>query len=404
MNITGEMAKPARILSPLTLLLGLATGLAFLAWEGRHLGNVDWHKNFTRFHPMISPEALYEPTVEEMRAIVRSRCRPDQVLVIVGGNSVLLGVGQPADKMWTRKLQDQLGDGYAVVNLAMRGALPNDGGALVAETLRNEFPRQIYVANQSAFPSSGPIGTETYRFVLFDAYYKGFLLPWKPRSDALSDLFKSVDYHKYHQADLEIGGIIDSWLYYHNLWNWWSYTHFFTFGTPMMPHDPAAHWPRDRFEDNENDFDATSFESRLTPEIAAAELDLTRRATETFYKRNADKSWTRSRVAYRNFILGARDEFPDLMRPRTLILIGRNSPYYTSQVDPEIRERDELAIRDTLAGLERLRYESMAYGLDFSAEDYGDRSHLTSSGGEKLAAAVAIKIRAIAVKLQYLQR
>ena len=196
--------------------------------------------------------------------------------------------------------------------------------------------------------------------------------------------------------------MLDSWLYFHNLWNWWSYTHHFTFATPMMPHDPGAHWPRDRFADAENDFDSTPFESRFTPQVVAADLDLTRRATETFYTENADKSWTRSRLAFRNFILGARDEFPDPLKPRTLILIGRNSPYYTVQLEPRIRARDELAIRDTRAGMERLGYETMDYGGDFSAEDYGDRSHLTSSGGAKLAAAVAPKIREIAEKLRYL--
>jgi hypothetical protein len=402
MNAAETTVKPARLLSPLALLLGVATGLAFLSWEGRQLGRVDWHTDFTRFHPMISPEALYEPTVDEMCAIVRARCRPDQVLVIVGGNSILLGVGQPADRMWTRRLQDELGAGYAVVNLAMRGALPNDAGALVAETLRKEFPRQIYIANQSAFPSAGPIGSETYRFVLYDAYFKGYLLPWKPRTGALSALSRSLDYHKYTQADLEIGGVLDSWFYFHNLWNWWSFTHHFTFATPMMPHDPEAHWPRDKFEDVENDFDAIPFESRFTPQVVAADLDLTRRATETFYKESADGTWTRNRIAYRIFLVGARDEFPDPVKSRTLILIGRNSPYYTSQVGPEIRARDELAIGDTVSGLKRLKYEAMAYGLDFSPEDYGDRSHLTSSGGAKLAAAVAPQIRAMAEKLHYL--
>jgi hypothetical protein len=400
-NGTDEPPKPGT-LSPLAVLLGLAVGLAFLAWAGRHVGREDWHRDFTRFHPMISPEAQYEPSVAEMCAVVRARCRPDQVLVIVGGNSILLGVGQPADKMWTVRLQEQLGDGFAVVNLAMRGSVPNDGGALVAEALRKEFPRQIYIANQSAFQTASPIGTETYRFVLLDAYYKGLLLPWAPRDNALSAFLWSFDYHRFHQADLAIGAMLDSWLYFHTFWNWVSYTYHFTFGTPMMPHAPEAFWPRNRFADREDDFDRIPFETRFRPEVAAADLDLTRRATETFYHPGADGTWARDRFWFRRFLLDSKEEFPDAVKPRTLLLVGRNSPYYTRQLEPKIHERDELAIKDTVGALERLGFGALDYGVDFEPEDYGDRSHLTSAGGAKLAAVVAPKVRAMAEKLHYL--
>jgi len=65
------------------------------AWEGTR----DHYPRFTRFIPAISPEVSYYPTVAEMCAIVRARHRPGQVLVIVGGNSIFYGSGQPADQM-----------------------------------------------------------------------------------------------------------------------------------------------------------------------------------------------------------------------------------------------------------------------------------------------------------------
>jgi hypothetical protein len=403
MTGTEKPLRIAGVISPVSLLLGLAAGLAVLAWKGREVATHDWHTNFTRFHPMISPEAMYEPSVEEMCAIVRARCKPEQVLVIVGGNSILLGVGQPADRMWTRQLQDDLGDRYVVVNLAFRGASPNDAGAIVAETLRSEFPRQIYIANEVPFQSASPIGIETYRFVLLDAYYKGFLLPWKARDDALSYYLATTNFRDYHQMDLEIGAKLDSFLYFHNLWNWVSYTHHFTFGTSLMPHAPEAYWPRSRFEDRENDFDSTPFESRFTPQVVATDLDISQKYTARFYQENVDKSWTRNGDAYRYFLADARAEIPDPLKSRTLLIVGRNSPYYTQQLDPHIQARDDLAIADTIAGLEFLGYGAMGYGNDLSVEDFGDRTHLTASGGVKLAAVVAPKVAAMAQKLNYLQ-
>ena len=156
------MSEPApvpvpRFFQPVTLLAGVVLGLIGLAWAGRAVTGRDWHRDFVRFHPLIAPESMYQPTIGEMRAIVRARCRPDQILVIVGGNSIFQGVGQPVENLWTRHLQELLGDRYAVVNLAFRGSSPTDAGALAAESLRDEYPRQIYLANVPPFVPSGPV-------------------------------------------------------------------------------------------------------------------------------------------------------------------------------------------------------------------------------------------------------
>lgn len=402
MNEPAPSTASAGFVRPLSLVLGLVVGLAVLSWKGREVGDYDWHTNFTRFHPMISPEAQYEPSVAEMEAIVRARCRPDQILVVVGGNSILLGVGQPAEKMWTRQLQAELGDGFVVVNLAFRGAAPNDAGAIVAEALRTEFPKQIYIANEIPFQGSLPIGIETYRFVLLDAYYKGLLLPWEPRDRALSSFLWTTNYRQFHEMDLQLGAKLDHWLHFHNFWNWISYNDHFTFATDRLPHAPEAFWPRSRFEDQENDFDTMPFESRFTPQVVAADLNIARQFTASFYHQNEDKSWSRNKDALKVFLRTAREAFPDPVKPRTLLLIGRNDPYYTRQLEPDIRDRDDLAIREAISALESLGYSALEYGHDFDVPDYGDRVHLTSSGGIKLAATVAPKIQDMARKLKYL--
>lgn len=387
---------------PWTLLLGFVAGLALLSFAGRTVIKRDLHPTAVRFHPMIAPDSQYEPTMGEMRAFVRARCRPDQILVVVGGNSILLGVGQPADRVWTKRLQELLGDRYAVVNLAFRGSSPTDGGAFVAESLRDEFPRQIYIANVAALQAADAIGIESYRFILFDAYYKGMLLPWAPRDQQFKDYLAEPAFHT-ARFERRLGAQIDSVVHFRDFWNWWSATKFFTFATPYQPDPALAYRARGKFKDEETDFDTLPFDQRFSPSVIANDTVITRAYSAAGYAKDAAGVWQLAPAARDEFILFAARAFPDALKPRTLVLVSRNSPFYTRQLPPDLQARDETAIRDTIAGFEQLGYAAMDYGSDFAIEDFGDRTHLTSAGGANLAAHTAPKIEALATKLGYVK-
>ncbi len=387
---------------PWTLLFGFLAGLALLAYAGRTVIKRDLHPTAVRFHPMIAPDSQYEPTMGEMRAFVRARCRPDQILVLIGGNSILLGVGQPADRVWTKRLQEVLGDRYAVINLAFRGSSPTDGGAFVAESLRDEFPRQIYIANVAALQAADTIGIESYRFIFLDAYYKGLLLPWAPRDQQFKEYLAEPAFHT-ARFERRLGAQIDSALHYRDFWNWWSATKFFTFATPFQPNPKLAYKPRGYFKDEENDYDGTPFEQRFTPATVANDTVIARAYSANGYTKNPAGQWQLADAARDQFLRFAANAFPDPLKPRTLILISRNSPFYTRQLGPDIQTRDEVAIRDTITGFEKLGYAALDTGNHYENEDFGDRTHLTSAGGAKLAATVAPKIEALATKLGYVK-
>ena len=393
---------PRPFFKPWTLLLGFVAGLALLASAGRTVIKKDLHPGMVRFHPMIAPDSQYEPTMGEMRAFVRARCRPDQILVIVGGNSILLGVGQPADRVWTKRIQEILGDRFAVVNLAFRGSSPTDGGAFVAESLRDEFPRQIYIANVAALQAADAIGIEAYRFIFFDAYYKKLLLPWAPRDQQFKDYLTEPAFHT-ARFERRLGAQIDSVLNYRDFWNWWSATKFFTFATPYQPDPSLAYRARAKFTDQETDYDTLPFDQRFSPSVIANDTIIARAYSANGYAKNAAGEWQLADGAREQFLRFATNAFPDPLKPRTLILVSRNSPFYTRQLGPDLQARDEVAIRDTLAGWEKLGYAALDSGRDYKPEDFGDRTHLTSSGGAKLAAVVAPKIEALALKLGYLK-
>ena len=399
---TPPASAPRPFFKPWTLLLGFVAGLVLLSFAGRTVIKRDLHPNAVRFHPMIAPDSQYEPTMGEMRAFVRARSRPDQILVIVGGNSILLGVGQPADRVWTKRLQEILGDRYAVVNLAFRGSSPTDGGAFVAESLRGEFPRQIYLANVAALQAADAIGIETYRFIFFDAYYKQMLLPLAPRDQQFKDYLAEPAFST-ARFERRLGAQIDSVLHYRDFWNWWSATKFFTFATPYQPDPGLAFRARAKFTDQETDYDTLPFDQRFSPSAIANDTIIARAYSANGYAKNAAGEWQLADNAREKFLRFAANAFPDSLKPRTLMLISRNSPFYTQKFEPELRARDDIAVRDTIAGFEKLGYAALDTGNHYAIEDFGDRTHLTSAGGAKLAATVAPKIEALAAKLGYVK-
>ncbi len=385
------------------MLIGLGVGLLTLSIAGRVVPYTDWHPDFNRFTPHLTPETQYEPTIGELCAIVRANCRPDQILVIIGGNSILQGVGQPGQMLWSRRLQEILGDRYAVVNLAFRGSEASDGGAVAAEVLRQEFPRQIYIANVAPLGAASPAGSDSYRFMLFDAYYKGLLLDFPRRDESIQTYIDNPDV--YPGTALKVFfARIDRILRYRDFWNWWSSNLFFTFPTARTPDVRAAYKPRGSFPDTEPNFDDIPFQERFTDRIAPVEMEITRMATSVHYEKDPSGNWQWIHAYKEGFKGHVRDAFPDELKPRTLIVLSRNSPYYTRQLNADESSREELAVHDALAGWREAGYSSIDYGRDFADTDYGDRTHLTVSGGRKLATLVAAEVEAMSERLGYIGR
>lgn len=389
-----------RFFQPPTLLAGVVLGLVMLAIAGRLVTTSNWHRDFVRFHPYIAPETLYQPTIGEMRAIIRSQCRPDQILVVVGGNSIFQGVGQPVQKLWTRRLQERLGSRYAVINLAFRGSAPTDGGALAAESLRDEYPHQIYLANVPPFKAASPGGSVEYFFMTLDAYHKGWLLDHVPRDEVIADRLSRPDIYP-AAREQNLGARLDAALRFRDLWNWWSATRWFTFPTTQTPDALRAFRPRNAFPDVELDFEAMPFTERFAPRFAATELTISRNTAAPFYELDADGAWRPVPHMHAEFGRYARTAFPDILKARTLIVVSPNSPHYVNQLSPDEQARDALAIQETVARWHQFGYAAADYGPGFEPEDFGDRTHLTARGGAKLAERLAPEIRRLALELGY---
>ncbi|MEI9897640.1 MAG: hypothetical protein WDN28_28220 [Chthoniobacter sp.] len=74
-------------------------------------------------NPFLEQETSYYPTASQLVAVARAQCPPtaNKTLVVLGGNSVFNGSGQKRNELWSRALQEQLGDHYQVVNFSAPG-------------------------------------------------------------------------------------------------------------------------------------------------------------------------------------------------------------------------------------------------------------------------------------------
>ena len=384
---------------PAWFLAGLLAGVLLLVFFGYATAGRSHFRDYKRLHPAISPEGSYYPTVDELCALVRSRCGSDQVLVIVGGNSVFNGVGQPTAKLWTEELQRQLGNRYAVVNLAMRGALSTDGAAVVAEVLRAEYPRLIYVANTSPFKEPGALGSDTYRYLFWEAWHRGLLERTPARKAAVARWWK--DPAVSGQLELAAMAQVDRFLRYRNVWNRVAMEHLFTVPSFYTPTWPKVAWARNRLPDNEPDFEDTPLNQRMARSNTEVEMKIVRAFAGEYYEPDGAGGWRLQEMTRNSFRAGVAEAVPDALKPGTLIVLSRNSPFYLRQLDATERAREDLAYRESLAIWREAGYAAMEYGADFEPEDYGDRTHLTANGGRRLARLVAREIEAQAAKLGY---
>jgi hypothetical protein len=399
-------------LAPRAVLAGIVLGFVAMCVLGRHVARIDYHPGFVRFNPSDAPDEKYYPTVNEMMAIVRQEIKPGQILVIVGGNSVLLGVGQPVAHIWTKQLQADLGDRYYVVNFAFRGAASTNCGAVVAEALRKEFPKQILIANLPPTQMGYPTGSEVYRYNNWDAYYKGLLIDDPVRNAEIKLSHQIPEYYNREFAvpELRIREWLDSLLYFQDLWNYFTFTKLNTVWGSYFPgvvnfQDPIRFLdPRNVYTDTEPDFLTMPMSSRYIGDSASiqGEMDNVRGVSIYAFNKGPDGKWLTYQPLWDEFAKQSAAAFPQELKKRTLILMGYNSPFYLSRLPADELERNDLSFKKAVEEWEKAGYAALAYGKDYTMDDAGDRTHLTWHGGVKLANVVAAKVRAMSQQLGYL--
>jgi hypothetical protein len=366
---------------------GLAAGFVLAVVLGHEASGYSKPARFDRFYPGISPDSLYYPTYATLENLALSRWTPGKTLVIIGGNSVLNGVGQPVPELWSRRLQVLLGEEYVVVNLAFRGALPAEGGAVVAEALHRRGITLIYVANTSPGACDLPVGG-TYEYLYWDAWFAGKLTPYAVRETALAAWTAGLDpAMREKHAELRRSSRLNHWLRFHDLWNHVGYRHFFTVWNVVTRH--IAWQARARTIDHESQPEPLAQRFLAGQSV---EMGIVRYFSASMMQPDGAGGWQKDPPAWQRLNEQINISFVPALRPRTLMLLSQNCPYYREQLTPAELARDTAAYLAAEGTWRDHGIRCVTAGADFQSVDFRDRCHLAPSGGAKLAALVAREI------------
>ena len=392
------LEKFGQRLSPIWVFIGILLGFSLMVLAGHWAGKQNLFIAYERNYPLISPEGSFYPSLNNLTELVSHAASKRKILVLVGGDSVLLGVGQKKEQLWTKELQRLLGPDFTVVNLAFRGAYVTDMGALVAQILSQKYTRLIYVANEQAPMRMAPsAGSTTYEYLFWQAWASGGLFKITPGFEKGDAVIANHGGELLSEASLR--GYFDYWSHASDLWNYIGYNHVFTVFNFLK-------YPPERF------FEARRDSKDETPDLSPIPerftfLEQSMQIIRTFFhfcvEKDAKGEFRINSAVSDAFIRDARVAFPDAFKPRTLILLAYNAPFYSNQLSKDEHAAYEFAFSQGKSWLQKAGYHSVLIGPGLTDEDFADRVHLAASGGQKMAREIAPEIRAMAAQLGYLK-
>lgn len=380
-----------RAVAPWPLLAGVFCSFLACCLAGRLVSRQVVYKDFVRFHPCIAPESLLYPTACQVKALAAEQLSTDQVLVVVGSNSILHGVGQRESEVWTKKLQAHLGERYRVINLAMRGAGATVFAGVAAEMLAVAHPKVIYVTLQGLNADASEPFSGTYGYLFWDALYKG-LLPRDADHEAWVDSALQVRANDASFDELQLQMEVDAVVNSRDLWTTIAVQHFSTVWNPLVRE--SFRKPRRKYPDTDPGA-AVPFAMRYLPAHDAVNMDIVRKGVAA--------GEAALQGPHCQLVAALEAALPPSSRPRTLVLFCQESPHYRDRMTPDERQRSRDVFARASALVEQAGIPALTVGEDWTVDDFFDRCHISESGGVKLAAAVAPKVQILARQLGYIE-
>ncbi len=355
-------------------------GLIFCTYQGFVYSQRNPFHDFVRFNRTLGPPGGFYPSVNELMNLCKSRVSKSDLLVLIGGNSTFVGVAQLQDQIWSRRLGEDLGPGYTVINLAQRAGPASGAAGAVAEALVKEGYQVIYLANITPMGWSEPDGFSTYGYLFWNARARGLLFPWEARERYLAQ--NNNDWRKTYK----VRAVFDRFSNAEDLWNALCYEKFCTAWDELTQNN---FWrPRKEFSADEERAPAPSpqrFAARRQPDIET----IRELVKQPGGRMDRPEEWTD----------GAQKidaGFVPQLRPRSLIVVTSFCSYYVHLLEKEEQRRYATMLQRTVDTLRAVGIHSQEAGLDYDDADYNDLVHLVPSGGDRLAREVAPEVRRIA--------
>ncbi len=360
------------LLIPRLFLTSLVVGFVLSALLGYLSTKKPLFQDFVRIHQLIGSESLFNVTALQARRLVEDVPR-NKILVIIGGDSRLNGVGQTPPGIWSKRLQARLGSDYRVINLALRSGAPNLFGSFVAEAMIKEGRKVIFVADTPLLVPMAPLGpTRDYRYMFYDAKARDLLLQSSAR-DAQVKVQEDKAITGWDLQELYLRASLNRFAYFDDLWNYVGYWYLFIGGWSQLAL-PSPTEARVFKKDPEQTVPANGYYDYYIFEKSLAQL---RTAFQTINKEHY--------LAYEQSL----ETIPRPLRIHAIWFPICYSPYYTTHFTDE--EKSVYAASFTAANEahRRVGFVSVVVGCEWSVNDFADAQHLTEQGAQKLVEIVA---------------
>ena len=379
------------ILSPRWFFIGVAIGLLACIGGGYWASRQDIYGDRDRFFNQISPDGSIYPTFENLCAFVRGKVPKNKKLILVAGDSRMLGVGQTNAGLWTRQLQEKLGNEYGVANVAFRGANTASVGIPLFEALSREYKEcLLIVATQ---PWDMPVVLEEpYNYILWSAWIGGKMANNPPRDEKIrSLLWDGKEEIRNKATSMTVFGFIENLTHAADLWNEIGYNWVFTCSAPFLPPDIPFYTPRRQIIDDESDKagSLSYLQSRKIDEPGQLNGLI-----NSINYRYSSPSKNISEVEYDVMFSDAYAEFisDPKERKRILFLETEFMPFFVKQLSAN-QEKNRETNYERWANLLRSKgFQVLRIGKDFEDTDYWSFRHFSNFASPKMADAVAHEI------------
>lgn len=383
-----------KFFSPIALCFGVVAGFLGCCFVGRLTAGINILQDFVRLHPFLEHETSYYPTASQLAATARAQCPPmaNKTLVIVGGNSVFNGAGQRASELWSRALQDELGDGYHVINFSAPGAGVVDSGGVVFEMLFREYPRALFVTNTEPgyYP---PADRSAYSYLFWDAHYKGLLLDDPHRAARLAREADTDDWREF-----KLGRQMNGVCFFNDLWTGVAYRNFSTVWTSWLK--DRSFQARQRLPDWYDQRLARKPDKRGFEEMLPEQLEALRRRksiTAERFQQSADGRWVQTEASLQQEREQIAALLPDPLQRRSLVVFTPFNPWFIERLTDDEKTRLETSARNASELFGKAGWHVLStLDKDFEPAGFGDTVHLKPAGGRHLAHLVATAIRSLA--------
>lgn len=378
----------------MAVCVGALVGFLGCSLLGRVSARNNGFKKFVRLNPYLEQETSYYPTASQLVVTARKQCPPDsqKTLVVIGGNSIFNGSGQKGPQLWSRVLQEELGEGYHVVNLSAPGAGPADTGGVVFQILAREYPRMLFVTNTEPGYYAAP-ERSAYSYLFWDAYYKG-LLPEDAAREAR--LARETEADRWQESKLGRG--MNGLFYFNDLWSGVAYNHVSTVWTSWLKHrsfrarSRLPDWYEKRPEVQANE---EAFEKMLPGHLEA--LRRRKSAAPERYQKEADGRWTQTAESLRQDAEDIGGLVPRPLEKRSLVVLTPLNPWFLARLTDDERSRVEVNYRNGARLLEEAGFHALSlHDRGFEPGDFGDTVHISPAGGKRLAHLVAAAVVQVA--------